>query len=274
MQDTDVIITPSLPDNDFRRLLEKLIRYAVISIPFTVNRMNINDLEQRIINIAKGKLAEVLFFEFCDKNKIPISRAECDTAFWLPDNRDFVMGGYEWDIKNNFLYHRGDVMAEIDYLKLPALVPNRFAGDQWSRRLQVKLKTKGSRYLFTYMKNLDSYSRGRNFLNLLLTEEQQEFITGYYREYSGSFPNKEPFSENDFWLNFSLACNYKPLLFSVVHQPRLVITAYAGHSHWRLFKSCNARSYHGGVIRTRIKNMECEIAELPSFKSFLNLTEA
>ena len=110
------IIRIQIENSIYDRLMEESVRYSLISLPYTINRMNLLDIESRITNIAKGKISEKIFLHFCDLNEIPVKTKNCETPFYLPDKRDFILGREEWDIKNNFLRHDGDILLTEDYL--------------------------------------------------------------------------------------------------------------------------------------------------------------
>lgn len=269
MQAEQILFSRPLEMSRFNHLIENALRYAVISIPFTVNRMNICDIEQRIVNIAKGKIAEYLFFEYCRQKDVSIKTDECSTAFWMPDKRDFVLNGIEWDIKNNYLFHSAEYLPPEQYLDLYALVPDRFHGDQWSKRHRVKLGTAATAFVFTFMKNLDSYTSGQNFLNLVLTDEQESFIHGYYQTYCGRKFDYPPFLEEDFWASFSAECRNTPFMYTVHHQPGIVITAWASVSHWKLFEKISPGRIADGLMATRIVNRGCPLSDLPAFSQII-----
>ena len=128
------IIRIQIENSIYDRLMAESVKYAIISLPYTINRMNLIDIQSRITNIAKGKISENIFLHFCDLNEILVNTKNCETPFYLPDKRDFILGREEWDIKNNFLRHDGDILLTEDYLNLPGLVPNRGSWDQWSKK--------------------------------------------------------------------------------------------------------------------------------------------
>jgi hypothetical protein len=99
----NVIIIDDLSDRLEASIVNKSINYALISISYTYNRMDLDKLAQRIQNITKGKIAEHLFQYYLIQQKTQVDFKSCQTPFYLPDKRDFLMGEYEWDIKNNFV---------------------------------------------------------------------------------------------------------------------------------------------------------------------------
>ena len=179
MNENEIIIVNGIPAQEYDAIIGRCINYSIVSLPFTVDRMRIPNEVQRALNIAKGKIAESLFMHFCSANDIHPDFEICTTPFWTVDNRDFILDGKEWDIKNNFIYHRNDTLSEFSYCDLPALVPNRYAGDQWSKRDQTMINgSKGIRFLFTYLKDADLVNgrRGIEFLEIILSQQQQSFI--------------------------------------------------------------------------------------------------
>ncbi len=70
MLESDVIIVDGISDSEYNSLIEECVKYAIISLPFTVDRMSIPNEKQRALNIAKGKIAEALFETFCKKTTL------------------------------------------------------------------------------------------------------------------------------------------------------------------------------------------------------------
>ena len=290
MQENEVIIVDGISNNDYDMLIEACVRYAIISLPFTVDRMSIPDEKQRALNIAKGKVAEALFTFFCNSNNINADFASCATPFWTVDNRDFLLNNNEWDIKNNFIYIPGELL-QSDYINLPALIPNRFNGDQWGKRNQ-KLVGGSNRveFLFTFLKNADltNGQRGVEFLEITLSQEQHQFLRDLYAQYQGQLQNTQPFTEEWFWQQMEHKGSMN--LYRLNFRPVLIITGYANENHWNLFRdtgpydrtnnfqtyinprwytksakgSCN---YLNGTLWTTITNSTLPISNLPSFLS-------
>lgn len=236
MNESEVIIVDGIPTEVYDSLIEECVKYAIISLPFTVDRMKIPDEKQRALNIAKGKIAEELFNFFCNENNIQPDFDICSTEFWTVDNRDFILNGSEWDIKNNFIYTADDLLNG-NYTNLPALVPNRFNGDQWSKRNQNLIAgSNGVEFLFTFLKNasLINNTRGREFLEINLSSDQQYFLRELYTRYKGNPQTSEPYTSTWFWneINSRGNANYYSLNF----RPYLIITGYANNSNWGSFR--------------------------------------
>jgi len=236
MKENEVIIVDDIIDAEYDFLIESCIKYAIISLPFTVDRMAIPDERQRALNIAKGKIAESLFQFFCKKNNIFPNFDICSTPFWTVDKRDFLLNGIEWDIKNNFIYCP-NILYHGNYTDLPALIPNRFNGDQWTKKDEkLIIKSNGVSYLFTFLKNasLINGERTKEFLEIILTQGQQSFIRSLYLKFNGLPQSTSPFDEKWFWSEMSKYGTQS--LFKLSFRPQLVITGYADSSLWQDFK--------------------------------------
>jgi len=255
------IIRVQLENSIYDRLVEESIRYALISLPYTINRMKLKQVESRVLNIAKGKLSEELFYTFCYFNEIPISTDLCTTPFHLPDKRDFILGREEWDIKNNFLSSFEHILTQNDYLSLPALIPNRGDWDQWSKRKTCihGPETESVNYLFSFM---NGFRDGKPFLTLSLTESQIEFIMYLLAEVK---KYKSPYEASWFWEKMQTKGNGKPFRFSVNFHPELVICGMAEPKDFEKFTLLNPQSFHKDLFKTRIQNMGVPIHLLQSF---------
>ena len=290
MRENEVIIVDGISNADYDALILDCVKYAIISLPFTVDRMGIPNDKKRAMNIAKGKIAEALFKFFCSANNIHPDFNACATPFWTVDNRDFILNGNEWDIKNNFYYCHGN-LYNGNYTLFPALLPSRFDGDQWSKRNDnLHPGSNGVEFLFTFLKDADLVNgkRGQEFMDINLTDGQQGFITGLYRQYQGQPQQRAPFTESDFWNRFNALGGMN--IFTLHARPSLVITAYANRNNWAQFQNTGpsdrlntyrmavqpywytkcgtgAISFLNGTIWTRITNQTCLISQLPSFLS-------
>ncbi|MFV0392103.1 MAG: hypothetical protein ACK5KP_09520 [Paludibacteraceae bacterium] len=291
MKENEVIIVNGIPDVDYANLISACVKYAVISLPFTVNRMAIDDVKKRVLNIAKGKIAESLFGYFCEKNTISPDFKTCTTPFWTTDRKDFILNNDEWDIKNNFIYYPNNQLKELRYSDLPALVPDRYHGDQWSKRNKVEFsETTSPRFLFTFLQNteLNDGVRGREFLEIILSEAQIRLLRKLDEKFKGNPQESSPFSEEKFWEAMLQKGDVQ--LFKLNLKPSLVITAYACAKHWDFFKNTGksdetnnfqhylnptwyvktpsgAINFMTGTLWTKITNATTPVAFLPSFLS-------
>ena len=292
MSENEVIILDQFPPAEYNSLLNTCIRYAIISKPFTIRRVGNQSLDQAIMNIFKGKLAEALFRYFCEKNDIPADFDACSTPFWQVDNRDFILNGKEWDIKNNFIYHSGDVLTAYPYTNLPALIPNRKPGDQWDSRDEIKNPglCRGTAYVFTFLKgaSIENGKRQNYFYNFRIAAEQMSMIEKLEKRYQGKSVSAQPFTEEQFWEEMEKRGSLD--FIELNYRPSLIITAMADQTHWHLFKNTgpgdpdnNFRQYlkpywyrksgRGSInfmnrtFWTTLTNATCPVSVLPSFLS-------
>lgn len=241
--------------DDIRLCVRQAQRYAYISLPWTLNRMQYTmdkpGLERRLRNIILGKVPEYLVENVFRDYHIRFERQAGDTDFWQRDKFDFLLyiNGHpeEWDLKCLMLPF--GKIAKSDWMKLPALVPHRHKNDQWAERNHTVLaKTKQKRFLFAYLdtpslfvklqpSQVDSYNKIINNPEKYI--RQDDFILRTLGGIETSFPSE-------------------PL--------RLVISAVAAPAEWDLFKTIPAGTkLAGGIIKTRIRNVGVPIQNLPSF---------
>tara|TARA_B100001250_G_C19796160_1_gene788805 strand:+ start:608 stop:1492 length:885 start_codon:yes stop_codon:yes gene_type:complete len=280
----EVILIDSIPKNIYEQILMESLEYAILSIPFTINRMGIDFIEKRVENIIKGKLAEGIFDFFCHSNNINIDFKSCETPFWTIDKKDFIYQNLEWDIKNNYLHL--DPKKEIDITYLPALVPNRHRNDQWSRR---------TAYVFSFIKEDDLVAgrRQNRFLKLDFSDEQIIFLDKVYRKYNGLPIEKEPFEPKKYTSHFMSLSDQLP--YEISFHPQMYITAIATSGDWETFLDTgkgspdhyrdfqkpewytrNFRgniSFMGGTIWGTITNKTAPISMLQSFSSYIDKDE-
>lgn len=236
MQTNEIIVVDSIPKDSFVEIVENSLKYALISQPFTINRMGIDSIENKVLNITKGKIAEGIFEFFCHSNDIQVDFKSCETPFWKTDKRDFIFDGLEWDIKNNFFYSEKDV--EIDCSTLPALIPNRHSKDQWSKRNKSEIpQSNGIGYVFTFMKMADIQNgkRTNSFIEIDISENYLRFLDKKNFKYLGQPQNTHPQKyEEEFNIIFS-SQEIKGI-YKIFSQPSLFITGYATYEDWTKFK--------------------------------------
>lgn len=298
MHENEVIVVDGIPNHEYDSLISNCVKYAIISLPFTVNRMLVGEAPAQVLNIAKGKIAEKLLEYFCSRNGLSLNFNACATPFWTVDNRDFILNNAEWDIKNNSVYSAKELL-DRNYTDLPALVPNRFSpipgksgrSDQWGKREQRCFDdTKDVAFLFTFMKSagLHNGQRGEYFLEIVLSGSQIDFLKEQCSIYGGQLQVEPPFSEMWFWNEMNK--RGEGVFFNSHFQPALIITGYANSSNWHLFKDTgpgdvynnfqtyqNTRWYNKtskgslnfmeGTLWTKIVNATTPVSQLPSFLS-------
>jgi hypothetical protein len=292
MIENDVIIVDGFSNDEFDALTDACIRYAIISKPFTIRRIDRQSLQQAVLNIFKGKLAEALFRCFCEKNNIILDWVSPSTPFWKIDKRDFIYQQTEWDIKNNYIYHSHDILHPYHYTDLPALIPNRKQGDQWDKRLETKNPgiCNSVGHIFTFIRgaNIENGKRGNDFYTFEITREQLELIERAEKKYGGHPVAEEPFKEDRFWAEMKKRGGYN--FIKINFRPFLIITAYATANHWHFFRDTGpldisnhyqsaiqpqwySRSPKGsvnflnGTLWPTITNATAPIHKLPSFAS-------
>jgi len=269
--ESNEIIQIQLPDKQFDTAIYDSLEYAILSIPFTINRMEIQNLSTRIINIAKGKLSEIVFKEFCITNEIPIRIDLCETPFFQPDKKDFILGNEEWDLKNNFLFHGGPTLNTSEYLKLPALIPNRGKWDQWSKRNTVihKSDCDESIILFSFMKGWDlkGGKRDNPFLSFQISDEQSIFLKTLQIKYSRKKIKHSPFSKTWFWNEMKKWGDNFIYHANISYRPTLILMGYSNTNSWGMFETITPKSLHSRNFAIRIKNKGANFKNLKSFLS-------
>ncbi len=283
MRENEVIIV-KIADDIYKRIVRSAVDYAILSLPFTIDRMKIPNEEQRALNIAKGKIAEYLFQYYCVQNRIPADFKSCTTPFYQIDKKDFILNGREWDIKNNFIYYEGDKFPH-PYTHLPALVPNRHKKDQWSQK-------ETANYLFTFIKGaeLKAGKRIKEFLNLKMNQKQQDFLRELYDTFHGLPQKAQPFEKGWFQKEYKVLGTHP--LFELNFRPNLIITGFANPHSYDLFENCgpneadnlvndpipnwyakkgkrNSLKFLDGVIWTTIKNATVPVEKLEAFSAII-----
>ncbi len=270
MKEDEIILVDEIPQESYQAIVKRSLRYAIISLPFTVNRMELSNLKTRILNIAKGKIAEALFLVFARANNLPVDISACQTPFYRPDRRDFILNHLEWDIKNNFLFHAGKLLPGYRYTDLPALVPDKHGSDQWAKRTQPRIAgTKGVVFLFTFLKWASERKRAKGFFDFDLNPAQQELLVRAWKKYQGQPWPKVPFREESFWHEwYVLSSGHALCRLRVNDFPVLIIGAYAGKNEFNCFRPIPGnQTFLNGVLHTRIPNRLARLKDLPSFVS-------
>lgn len=241
----------NIAESKLNAIVEEQVKYGVISIPFTYDRMGYRmDIVRRIRNIVKGKVAEEIFYQFSKEIGqtigLNISVSQCQTPFYKIDKRDFVWQNIEWDIKNNFVLLP---FNKIHFDDLPALVPS----DQWSKRNQTKISgTSGVGFFFTFMEKSSSGEP----INIVLSDSQDDFLRSLYRKYDGKEQENAPYSESWFFNKFG-KINYTHRF-----EQRILIAGYCHPSMFSLFHEEGGKNYCNGAIHTKIYNYVLECGKL------------
>ncbi|MFY0671819.1 MAG: hypothetical protein JXQ87_00360 [Bacteroidia bacterium] len=256
----------------FEIIAKEAFRYAIISSPFTINRMGIDDLDKRILNITKGKLAEKMLEAFFKSLRVKVDFESCQTPFHKIDRRDFLWRDFEWDLKNNFITHSELHLNSKTIGQLPCLIPNRKKGDQWDKRNQLYFKTpKGAAFLFSFMiGRLINGPLESDIINVKLNKDQKIWLHKLNEQYGGKSFKQSPFLENDFWKTWSeLDIPELHNSFEVGFNSPLYLTAIANAADWSSFKPRKPQTFANGLFRTRIDNMCVEVSKLRSLSMII-----
>jgi hypothetical protein len=286
------VLTYQADESVFRKVIDDALSYALLSFPYTVNRMRLGNLHQRITNIAKGKIAEGLLQSFAEERKLDMDFNAGATPFYKPDHFDFSFKGMAWDVKNNFIYHQGTCLSNDAYLKLPALVPNRFDGDQWSKRSDNPLPgvpeaPLEKAFLFTFIKQADE-RKSAPFLMIHYTQSILKALESVANSVAGNKPETEPYTPEHYFEKLRKVGGIPG--YTIHNIPALILTGAATSNQWKLFADTDGISEHGyhhytgrwydaredgglvfcgGLLHTRIKNATCPVGFLPAFADWL-----
>ena len=197
MANVPPIIFDEIADDVIARAKSQALEYALISKPFTFNRMQ-KPMSECVVNIAKGKFVEYLFVSLCRERGLLVDTDSCETPFWERDHRDFVLMDREWDIKSIFLHNTPPNNAFND---CPALIPNRFRSDQWGTRdhRYVPSVSKMPAYVFVFLSHIE--------LRIELDVNQVTFIQGLCHDHKEQVVDQEPFEREWFIERFPSSGN-------------------------------------------------------------------
>lgn len=264
--------------------MDAALDYALLSFPFTVNRMSLKRVEQRIANIAKGKFAEWLFRHYAILQGVHADFEAGATPYYLPDHFDFSLRGFACDLKNNYIYATRDALLPASYLTLPALVPNRYEGDQWSKRLSAEGPEGLPRaFVFTFIRMADKPGKSGLF-DFRITASAAAYFAQLAARYRDVVLQSAPFSPEPY-LEALRSKGMRPVVcFS--DSPEMAITAVATADHWKYFADAGGGQdfgyahytgrwydageegrlrFCGGILHTKIRNAVCPVGFLPSF---------
>ncbi|NPD47212.1 MULTISPECIES: hypothetical protein [unclassified Lentimicrobium] len=259
----DIIIIESLPERIVNGVINKAINYALLSVAFTTKKINLLSLHRKIENITKGQIAELMFQHFMIQNNLRVNYSSCQTPFYLPSKRDFLMDEYEWDIKNSFVRTNQDLSPK-DIVELPALIPNRpsspFFTDHWEKRNEMKHKTScGARFVFTFMDR----PKEMDFIKIKIRAHHLLFFETIKSQFPYQRGEKPPFTESWFWNELS-KIDFPE--YELNQELKLYITAWAGKDHFKYFFNTEQKNFEERIY-TKIRNKTIKIHRLPSFVS-------
>lgn len=257
MEISDFIVYRFEQEQKIENAYKRALQYATLSLPFTVNRMNFNDLSKRFNNVVKGKFSEFVFEDFLLANGCNADFDSGATPFWLNDNYDFGLKGYEWDCKNNFINQPISAFSESDFLSLPALIPDRHDNDQFNR--WIKSGNPKNAFVFTFIE------KGK-VQTFDLSSAQINLFSRAIKYYKGRTVKEEPFEKEVFFDEFKLSN-----LMTVI-QPKPVDMLVGPMLTWQqkdVFEKCAPQVFGNNLIKTRITNRVAPCINLPSFKDFI-----
>lgn len=258
-----IILIENLPERIENSIINKAINYALLSAAFTTKKLDLPSITRKIENISKGEIVALIFQHFMTINKLPFNISSCQTPFYLPSKRDFIMDAYEWDIKNSFVRASSSLHPK-DIIELPALVPNRTSSplfsDQWEKRNEMKHRTsKGARFVFTFMER----PKEKDFINLRIRPHHLSFFQNIKKQFPYHNGIKPPFTESWFWNELS-KIDFPD--FHLNQNLKLYITSWAGEEHFPFFFNTEKRNFEDRIY-TKMRNKTIKVHRLPSFIS-------
>lgn len=245
------------------RAVSEAKKYATLSLPWTINRMSYkmtpDGLEKRLMNIILGKLPEIFLREAFHRLDISADFARGTTPYWQTDRFDLMIRlngeSEEWDIKS--LNMDLDLVKADMLLNLPALVPDNYRMDQWSRRGKCADRlSRRKRFIFTFL----------NSFGLKVSLSQ-----GQYQNFKKIVDNKAYYeNQKDYILRM-----LSPVDVTMSkNNTLLMITGCAGPDEWQSFNDIPpGSSFLNGLFGTRIQNKGCTIRDLPAVKNLLRIDE-
>ena len=270
MESTELLVLDGIDSLQYDRIMREVISSSLLTFPFTYQQVELRQIKIKIEKLIKGKLAEALFKFFSEENHLPLNFEACETSYNQPKKRDFIYENIEFYLINNYLYHPNQLLKPQDYLELPALLPNKHQFDFWSQRDQCKFaESKHVGFVFTFLKNADSFGPKKQFFEFDITLAQIKFLQELRQSYGNTKVPIKPFDEHFFWEEFLNRGG--PFEFNFNHKPYLVIGAVASAKQWLKFQDMGnqPRTYGKQVLKTVIPNMAARLRDLPSFYSIL-----
>lgn len=260
-----ILISKRIPHHDYDRILRKSVHYAVLSYPFTQQRVEWRLIKNKIHRIAKGHFARSLFRYLAEQSDWPL-QFRGSHHFFQAKLYDFEALDLEWHIIHQFIHHPPHQLAAEKYAALPALIPNRYPGDLWDRRNLVYRETmKASAFIFTFMRENEVYRRHHSFFDFSLMPDHILFLKELRNAYGNERIKDQPFEQQWFWDEMDQRGG--PIGLTVYRRPPLVLSGMASTRQFPLFAAEHAKfqDYENGTLYSLIPNFQCEIKQLPSF---------
>ena len=211
-------------------------RYAQLSINYTFDRMSYGAADEtsfrrRLEKITMGKTCEATLIRFLRSHGIPHTTRDGQTPHTDPDRFDLRILNQIVDLKTFSVPESVAVPERL--MNCLALVPDHHERDQWSRR------QKYARFVFGFLD-------GR----LSIKKLDMKAATEHWRPV---------LSDGDIVFQHN-----SPKLF-LTAAPALEESESTFH---KIRRGTRCPQYPGG---TRIDNMGCRVAELTSFRGFINM---
>lgn len=250
----DEVFSISPTNEELIHIIEDAFKYAVLSVNFTVDRTKSgytkHGYENRISYIIRGRVPQFILINYLLKQNIPVNYTTCDTPYFSPDKRDFIIGKTEFDIKcfSTLPYHG-------KYTDLPALCPT----EQFKKNIENKGIVDSFAYIYAFVQ--------KNWFSLKITDSQANYLEEMFNRYNGA-TNGYDDPENFYRTFISLGYDN----YSINFLPKFVFCGYNTINHWSLFSKAIQTSYplKNPVIKLRINNMVAPMDKLPSFKSYID----
>lgn len=288
MKAEDVIFYKPYSEEKLRGYLQKEVEAALVSFPYWANRKKITNVKYGVYNFVQNRMARILFVLFAEEQNLMIDFTSGLSSFPNDPVYDFSYGNIAWHIQNTRVHNRTVLPAE-EYVYLPALIPNRFSKDIWSKRNEKPVGHKRTGYLFTFL----SEDPGKNELSFELQIDAHtiKFLCSLKSQYADE-STKPLYAESWFWNEFMKTAKVPQIKLNKL--PTLVIAGVALQKHFGYFADTDEKanlcyrlyrgkwyenreggglSFCNGLVQTRIKNATCPMAALGSFDSvFKNST--
>lgn len=283
MKAEDVTFYKPARSDKLRESLQKEVERALISFPFWANRTKIKNVKFGIHTLIKNRLSKNLFALFAEEQNINLNFKTGEKSFEYDPGFDFSFENTAWHIQNKFVQNSKLLTAE-EYVYLPALIPNRFEDDQWSKRNKKPEGQEGAGYLFTFLN--EDPDKNKPLFDLHLNQGVIDFLSTLKSKYETENTEKPSYTEDWFWNEF-LKIGEIPKI-KINKKPILVIAGVAQENHFGYFADTDERanlcyrlyrgkwyenreggglSFCNGLIQTQIKNATCPMAALGSFNS-------
>ena len=283
MKAKDVIFYKPAQHEELRESLQKEVETALVSFPFWASREKIKNVKFGLHNYLIKSLPKVLFNLFAKEQNLSLDFKAGKRAF--PNNPvfDFSFENTAWHIQNNFVQNPKPLHAE-EYVYLPALIPNRFKNDNWSKRDKFLEGYKNTGFLFTFLS--EDSDKTNPLFDLAMDYRTLNFLSALKSKNEDRNPKETPYSESWFWSEFLKISEIPQVTLNTI--PTLVIAGVAQENHFGYFADTDEKAnlcyrlYRGnwyvnreggglsfckGLIKTHIKNATCPMAALGSFNS-------